>query len=133
MKLSRSLLQLLTGYVAVILQLIKVLNLPARKEKTRSVEPVIIALEEMYNSRISRNQQDSQEFLHLIHEALSLEDALLKKEDPDPEKLQIPPNPFEGQLSTQIECQGCGFTTPWKNEEFTELSVAVPSKVLVHR
>jgi len=87
-----------------------------------------MALEEMYNSRISRNQQDSQEFLHLIHEALSLEDTRLKKQDPNPEKFVVPPNPFEGELSTQIKCQRCNFTTPWKKEPFTELSVAVPSK-----
>jgi ubiquitin C-terminal hydrolase len=120
-----------------------VLNIPARKE-TRSVEPVIIALEQMYQSRISRNQQDSQEFLHLIHEALSLEDTKLKKQvqsentddekekpDPDTEStgITIPINPFEGDLSTQIECRRCGFITPWKKEPFTELSVAVPSKV----
>lgn len=88
-----------------------------------------MALEEMYNSRISRNQQDSQEFLHLIHEALSLEDTRLKKQHSDSEKFLIPPNPFEGELSTQIKCQRCDFTTPWKKEPFTELSVAVPSKV----
>jgi len=106
-----------------------VLNLPAKKEKTTSVESVIIALEDMYNSRISRNQQDSQEFLHFIHEALSLEDTRLKKHHPNPETLHFPPNPFEGELSTQITCQQCNFTTPWKKEAFTELSVAVPSKV----
>jgi Ubiquitin carboxyl-terminal hydrolase len=108
-----------------------VLNLPAGKEKTRSVETVIIALEDMYNSRISRNQQDSQEFLHLIHEALSHEDTKLKKRHPtNLETLKIPANPFEGELSTQIKCQRCGFITPWKKEVFTELSVAVPSKAL---
>ena len=105
------------------------LIIPAGKEKTRSVESVIVALEKMYNSRISRNQQDSQEFLHLIHEALSLEDTKLKKQHSKPEALEIPRNPFEGELSTQIKCQRCGFMTPWKKESFTELSVAVPSKV----
>ena len=94
------------------------------------METVIIELEAMYKSRISRNQQDSQEFLHLIHEALSLEDTKLKKQHPNPETLRIPGNPFEGELSTQIKCQRCGFTTPWKKEVFTELSVAVPSKAL---
>jgi hypothetical protein len=88
-----------------------------------------MALEYMYNTRISRNQQDSQEFLHLIHEAVSLEDTRIKKAHPDNEKLIIPTNPFEGEVSTQIQCQRCGFTTPWKKEAFTELSVAVPSKV----
>jgi hypothetical protein len=84
----------------------------------------------MYNSRISRNQQDCQEFLHLIHETLSLEDTKLKKRNSDPEfNLQIRGNPFEGTLSTQIKCRRCGFTTPWKKEVFTELSVAVPPKV----
>jgi hypothetical protein len=106
----------------------KVLNLPAGKTKTRSVEGVILALEDLYNARISRNQQDSQEFLHLIHEALDLEDTKLKKEAEDG-NLQIPPNPFQGALSTQITCQRCEFTTPWKKESFTELSLAVPSKV----
>jgi hypothetical protein len=85
----------------------------------------------MYNSRVSRNQQDSQEFLHLIHEALSLEDAKRKKIHADPESLHIPGNPFEGELSTQVNCKRCGFTTPWKKEAFTELSVAVPSKVSI--
>jgi len=106
-----------------------VLNLPAKNGKTKSVETVIYALEQMYNSRISRNQQDSQEFLHLIHEALSLEDTNLKKLSQNPDSLRIGPNPFEGELSTQITCQRCGFLTPWKKEVFTELSVAVPSKV----
>lgn len=114
-----------------------VLNSPGAK--TKSVEPVITALERMYNSVMSRNQQDSQEFLHLITEALSLEDTYLKKQykeshqtedsnDPS-EELHIPPNPFEGDLSTQIECQRCSFKTPWKKEPFTELSVAVPAQV----
>jgi hypothetical protein len=109
--------------------LMEALNTPARKEKTKSMESIIMALEEMYNSRISRNQQDSQEFLHLIHEALSLEDTKLKKTQPEPEKLEIPINPFQGELSTQIKCLLCGFQTPWKKEIFTELSAAVPSKV----
>jgi len=107
----------------------KVLNLPAGKVKVRSVEGVILALESLCNSRISRNQQDSQEFLHLIHEALDLEDTKLKQEEGS-QDLQIPQNPFQGALSTQITCVRCGFTTRWKNESFTELSLAVPSKVL---
>jgi hypothetical protein len=106
-----------------------VLNVTARKAKTRSIERVIFALEELYNSRINRNQQDSQEFLHLIHEALDLEDKNLKKLHSSPETLQIPANPFEGELSSQIQCQQCRFLTPWKKEPFTELSVCVPSKV----
>jgi hypothetical protein len=105
------------------------LNLPAQKEKARSVESVIIALEIIYNSRISRNQQDSQEFLHFIHEALSLEDIQFKKQHPDLANLGVPSNPFEGEMSTQITCKICGFVTPWKREAFIELSVSVPSKV----
>jgi len=127
--LSRALLDLLTGtQVIMTVPLMRVLNLPAGKVKTRSVEGVILALESLYNSRISRNQQDSQEFLHLIHEALDREDTMLKKED-GRQDLRISPNPFQGALSTQITCQRCGFTTPWKKESFTELSLAVPSKV----
>jgi len=83
----------------------------------------------MYKTRISRNQQDSQEFLHLIHEALSLEDTTIKKTLPENENIPFPPNPFEGELSAQIKCQRCNFLTPWKKEPFTELSVAVPAKV----
>ena len=105
------------------------LNVKSRKAKTRSIERVIFALEELYNSRINRNQQDCQEFLHLIHEALDLEDKKIKKRHPTPDTLQIPPNPCEGELSSQIQCQRCGFLTPWKKEPFTELSVSVPSKV----
>jgi ubiquitin C-terminal hydrolase len=105
------------------------LNVTARKEKTKSIERVIFELEDLYNSRINRNQQDCQEFLHLIHEALDLEDKKIKKQHPAPDTLQIPPNPFEGELSSQIQCQRCGFLTPWKKESFTELSVSVPSKV----
>jgi uncharacterized UBP type Zn finger protein len=105
------------------------LNLPAQKEKARSVEGVIIALEHIYSSRISRNQQDSHEFLHFIHEALSREETQLKKRHSNLVDLGIPSNPFEGEMSTQIICQRCGFVTPWKKEAFTELSVAVPSKV----
>jgi hypothetical protein len=127
LRLSRALMGLLAGTNLVVADV--ALNQPVRKETTKSVEKVIVALEFMYNTRISRNQQDSQEFLHLIHEALSLEDTRLKKQYPGNEKLIIPPNPFEGELSAQIECQRCGFVTPWKKEAFTELSVAVPSKV----
>ena len=83
----------------------------------------------MYKTRISRNQQDSQEFLHLIHEALSLEDSTIKKSLPENTPSTFPPNPFEGELSTQIKCQRCNLLTPWKKEAFTELSVAVPAKV----
>jgi hypothetical protein len=127
LRLSRALMELLAGMTLGVADV--ALNQPARKEKTKSVEKVIVALEFMYNTRISRNQQDSQEFLHLIHEALSLEDTRLKKQHPGNEKLIISPNPFEGEVSAQIECQRCGFITPWKKAAFTELSVAVPSKV----
>jgi ubiquitin carboxyl-terminal hydrolase 16 len=137
MKVTRALLDLLTGTIppkCPILPVIStpgltraVLNLPAGKIKTRSVEGVILALENLYNSRISRNQQDSQEFLHLIHEALDTEDQNLKKRAGN-ETLVIPPNPFEGTLATQITCLRCAFTTPSKKEAFTELSLAVPSK-----
>ena len=101
----------------------------AKKDKTKSVEKVIMALEDMYKTRISRSQQDSQEFLHLIHEALDKEDTRIKKHYPEQERPHIARNPFEGELSTQIKCRRCGFVTPWKKEAFTELSVAVPSKV----
>lgn len=109
------------------------LNLPVQKEKAKSVESVIMAMEDIYNSRISRNQQDSQEFLHFIHEALSLEDVQFKKRHPDTVNPEVLSNPFEGEMSTQIACRQCGFVTPWKREVFTELSVAVPSKVYLVR
>jgi len=107
----------------------QVLNVPVNKGKTTSVESVISALENLYKLRISRNQQDSQEFLHLIFEALDREDTILKKAHADSETLKLAENPFTGELSTQITCQSCGFHSSWKKEAFTELSVAVPSKV----
>jgi len=93
------------------------------------VESVIRALENLYKLRISRNQQDSQEFLHLIFEALDKEDTILKKIEGDTHPVNLLQLPFAGELSMQIKCQRCGFRSPWKNEAFTELSVAVPSKV----
>jgi len=107
----------------------QVLNVPVHKGKTTSVESVISAVENLYKLRISRNQQDSQEFLHLIFEALDREDDILKKTYAETKPLKLAENPFTGELSTQITCQSCGFRSPWKKEAFTELSVAVPSKV----
>jgi hypothetical protein len=127
LKLDGPLIDLLKGMRPRLSRLIVALNVTTQKAKTRSIERVIFALEELYNSRINRNQQDCQEFLHLIHEALDLEDKKIKKQHPKPETLQIPSNPFEGELSSQIQCQRCGFLTPWKKELFTELSVSVPS------
>jgi hypothetical protein len=105
-----------------------VLNSPAGNEKVVAAEPVIIALEAIQRNRISRNQQDSQEFLHLIHESLALEETRFKKLFPD---TQFPENPFEGAYSTSIMCGTCGWESPWKREKFTELPLIVPQKVFL--
>jgi hypothetical protein len=96
-----------------------------------SVEFVILQMEQIFNSRLARNQQDSQEFLHMLHEALVLEIENLNKMLPH-RQLLSPENPFEGGLTTSLSCAQpqCHLHTSPREEKFTELSLPLPAKVV---
>jgi ubiquitin carboxyl-terminal hydrolase 16 len=138
-------------------------------KKTITARPFIVALEKAFQTRISRNQQDAQEFLQIVVERLSDEYHAAEKarkraalERPSSsgsntsegaEKDELDASgvlvsrvllngepvsaatekdegfPFEGKLSSQIQCQHCGFETKPSVSSFVSLTLNVPQKV----
>ncbi|EXJ56875.1 ubiquitin thiolesterase [Cladophialophora yegresii CBS 114405] len=123
-------------------------------KKTISARPLIEALERAFNTRISRNQQDAQEFLQIVLERLcdeyhAAQRARLRSENPDhTDETDIADSkpstatraltevtvgtsegfPFEGRIESQIQCQRCGFRTKPTATTFVSLTLNVPQK-----
>ncbi len=123
-------------------------------KKTISARPLIEALEKAFQTRISRNQQDAQEFLQIVLERLcdeyhAAENARIRHarsqlpvEDDDSPTTQSSPTaertearvggndgfPFEGRIESQIQCQHCGFRTKPSATTFVSLTLNVPQK-----
>ncbi|KAJ9610375.1 hypothetical protein H2200_005152 [Cladophialophora chaetospira] len=123
-------------------------------KKTISARPMIEALERAFNTRISRNQQDAQEFLQIVLERLcdeyhAAQRARLRAENPDvpdaeageeskpsaatPARTEVTVGtsegfPFEGRIESQIQCQRCGYSTKPSATTFVSLTLNVPQK-----
>src|ERR1700744_3448501 len=123
-------------------------------KKTISARPLIEALERAFNTRISRNQQDAQEFLQIVLERLcdeyhAAQRARLRFENPrQPDETTIAERkpagassaltevtvganegfPFEGRIESQIQCQRCSFRTKPSVTTFVSLTLNVPQK-----
>ncbi|KIW65380.1 hypothetical protein PV04_07645 [Phialophora macrospora] len=123
-------------------------------KKTISARPIIEALERAFNTRISRNQQDAQEFLQIVLERLcdeyhAAQRARLRSENPDHTndtdaadskrsgatraltEVTVGTSegfPFEGRIESQIQCQRCGFRTKPSATTFVSLTLNVPQK-----
>lgn len=119
-------------------------------KKTITARSMIESLERAYQTRISRNQQDAQEFLQIVLERLSDEfkageQARIRRDDgeeanPDAEEKRslrrdsLPRGvvagsdgfPFEGRLESQIQCMYCGFKTKPSISTFVSLTLNVP-------
>ena len=127
-------------------------------KKTITAKPLIEALERAFHTRISRNQQDAQEFLQILLERLcdeyhasekarkrfgdqplSLENGQLQTEVGAEglesgianDQIRVSGNegfPFEGRIESQIQCQYCGFRTKPSATTFVSLTLNVPQK-----
>ena len=123
-------------------------------KKTISARPLIEGLERAFNTRISRNQQDAQEFLQIVLERLCDEyhaalRARIRAEIPeqpaDTASAEKTPDgtssaltevtvganegfPFEGRIESQIQCQRCSFRTKPSITTFVSLTLNVPQK-----
>ncbi|KIV95289.1 hypothetical protein PV10_02962 [Exophiala mesophila] len=122
-------------------------------KKTISARPMIEALERAFQTRISRNQQDAQEFLQIVLERLCDEYHAAQKARKKPD-LQLEHNgcaeaskpagtniplsqvtvgtnegfPFEGRIESQITCMRCGYKTKATATTFVSLTLNVPQK-----
>lgn len=119
-------------------------------KKTITARPIIESLEKAYQTRISRNQQDAQEFLQIVLERLSDEykagevargrrsdnndEAASADEKSSLRRDSLPQGlvagfdgfPFEGRLESQIQCMYCGFKTKPSISTFVSLTLNVP-------
>jgi ubiquitin carboxyl-terminal hydrolase 16 len=113
--------------------------------KTISALEFIVALETAFRTRISRQQQDAQEFLQLVLERLDDEyhagakarnkfrdrtsetaDGPAAEEKEESSTLADEVFPFEGKLEAHIECQTCGFKPKPATSTFVTLTMNVP-------
>lgn len=124
-------------------------------KKTISARPMIEALERAFQTRISRNQQDAQEFLQIVLERLCdeyhaaerarqradlnvIENGRPKEPGQSPTardsvstKATVGTNggfPFEGRIESQITCLRCGYKTKPSATTFVSLTLNVPQK-----
>ena len=126
-------------------------------KKTITARPLIEALERAFNTRISRNQQDAQEFLQIVLERLCDEYTASEKARARANQQVLPTNvseiggeadeptrkdlnqveariggkeafPFEGRIESQIQCVHCGFKTKPSATTFVSLTLNVPQR-----
>lgn len=126
-------------------------------KKTISAAPFLHSLESAYRMRISRSQQDAQEFLQIVAERLceeyhagvklrkrvnrSLEAAAAEEDegegggsggaDDSPRLIEMDQAygfPFEGKLESQIECQFCHYQYKPNSTSFVNLTLQVPQQ-----
>ncbi|PHH67180.1 hypothetical protein CDD81_2949 [Ophiocordyceps australis] len=113
--------------------------------KSISPFPFVRVLETAFRQRISRQQQDAQEFLQIVAERLkdeyhAGERARQYARMPDAERPQSRLNngcqgapleaedgfPMEGKYESHVQCQTCRYKTKPKQETFCTLTLAVP-------
>jgi ubiquitin carboxyl-terminal hydrolase 16 len=111
--------------------------------KTINAYEFIQSLETAFNTKISRQQQDAQEFLQLVIERIDNEyegarkarikyrDRILEIEEgasttTQENDFQEDPFPFAGKLESQITCQVCGFEPKPAVQAFVTLTLNVP-------
>lgn len=132
-------------------EMIDALNERPIYKKTITARPLIEALERAFQTRISRNQQDAQEFLQIVLERLCDEyhaaerarnRSLDSEQTQNGEVVEVRSSaastevsvgtnegfPFEGHIESQIQCQRCGFKTKPSVTTFVSLTLNVPQK-----
>lgn len=106
---------------------VRELNKPVLRRTTVSPEPLIAAIEQTYNTRMSRRQHDAHELLHLLLETLQKEYLALA---PSLAPGSLSAFPYEGSLLDQIVCGNCHARTQ-RTLKYLVLSVTVPQKSAV--
>lgn len=115
--------------------MIRVLNIEG-PSKVLSSSPLVQALEAVQKNHISRNQQDAQEFLHMLLESIAAEQnnlpasvsiqqmsKLAMKAGREYKRL-----PFEGALQTSSTCTACKHELKSQTMPFLELTLLPPSQ-----
>ena len=90
--------------------------------RSKSIAPLVKALELAYRGRMSSNQNDAHEFLQLMLEALYNEYAVLST--------MIPGHafPFEGQMASNIVCLSCRRTSATTINPFLIYELVTPQR-----
>ncbi|CAN6651344.1 hypothetical protein TRVA0_025S00518 [Trichomonascus vanleenenianus] len=108
--------------------MIRALNKPILAPEALSPWQLLVVLERIYKSRISRSQHDAHELLHLILETLQTENDKLKKALEGSPTVKIPEFPFHGATIDRITCSRCGYCPPATPSTFLVLSLMVPQR-----
>ncbi|KAF8471973.1 hypothetical protein BDZ91DRAFT_692970 [Kalaharituber pfeilii] len=129
------------------------LNEKPIRRKTISARPFLTVLERIFRQKISRAQQDAQEFLQVVAEKLAeeyhdmhkfnkkLEAVRMHSEAGDAQHQSVTSQlkldmdflaesgmPLEGTLESEIECQRCKYKTKPNLSKFVVLTLTVPHK-----
>ncbi|KAK7208220.1 hypothetical protein BZA70DRAFT_273174 [Myxozyma melibiosi] len=125
---------------AALRKIIEELNTPLRRPKAISPWPFLHVLEYVFKRRITRQQHDAHELLHLILETITdehekalkeLSDDSSQEKESDKKTSSTAPvkrklMPFEGTTVDVIECQFCGHRSTPKTTNFLVLTLNVP-------
>lgn len=114
--------------------ILRVLNVEGTA-KVLSASPLIQALESLQGSRISRAQQDAQEFLHMLLESVAAEQndmpasvSIQQMRTLAKEKGQVyKALPFEGKITTTSRCTTCEHELKRQTSPFLELTLLPPT------
>ena len=101
---------------------------PTARGQTISAKRFIHELENAYQSRLSRQQQDAQEFLQLLLERIVEESGPKHKRASDTNTAPRRSSyvPVVGKLDSEVECLTCHFSPPSVRSDFLTLSLPVP-------
>lgn len=103
-------------------KLLQELQQPIINSTTTSIQPITQALEFIYKTKISSNQNDAHEFTQIVLETLKQEYDLNKPLFSDVHF------PFLGKISTQLVCVRCRNVSEIKTQDFLIYETITPQK-----
>lgn len=107
----------------ILADILQKLQKPISVRETISVKPVKQTLEYIFKMKISREQNDAQEFTNAVLESLKQEyERFTKTIDTD---LLFP---FEGKIGTQLVCLNCHGTSELKEQTFLIYQTVAPQQ-----
>ncbi|KAG0665457.1 hypothetical protein C6P45_000454 [Maudiozyma exigua] len=107
----------------MLADILQKLQKPISESETISIKTVKQTLEYIFKVKISREQNDAQEFTNAVLESLKQEYEVFSKTSES--RLSFP---FQGKIGTQLVCLNCHGTSEMKEQEFLIYQTVAPQK-----
>ncbi|CCH62642.1 hypothetical protein TBLA_0H03600 [Henningerozyma blattae CBS 6284] len=113
----------------VMAEFIYDLQAPTFLNTVESSDKIIVTMESIFKQKMSRRQNDAQEFTQLLLEVLHNEyQELIRLMNFITNNLDIPTYPFEGKYCHELTCLKCGRNSEVKMFDFDILTLNLPAQ-----